>query len=120
MFSPGLVLEADEEDWARFFAGQGYQVEAGSQHEPLAAVDLNHPSISIGQQAGPQTVTRTFRALQAGTWTVEADVPGYEVTTSVGTVTGNRSGRKTTSVDLTFTRTAATSPMCTDPARTAF
>ncbi|MFC5379236.1 S8 family serine peptidase [Aquipuribacter nitratireducens] len=109
MLRPGLVLEAGEEEWARFYAGQGLQLgEPGSEYEPLATTDLNYPSIAIGQQAGPQTVTRTFRALQAGTWDVSVDVPGYEVTTSVDTVRGDASGKRSTSVDLTFTRTDAT------------
>ncbi|WP_336920941.1 S8 family serine peptidase [Aquipuribacter sp. SD81] len=108
MFTPGLVLEADEEDWARFYAGQGLQLGApGEEYEPIAASDLNYPSVAIGQQAGPQTVTRTFRALQAGTWDVSVDVPGFDVTTSVDTVRGDASGRRSTSVDFTFTRTDA-------------
>lgn len=108
MFTPGLVLPATEQDWGRFYAGQGLQLgEPGAEYEPLAATDLNLPSIAIGQQAGPQTVTRTFQALQSGTWDIAVDVPGYEVTTSTSQVVGNRSGRKTTSVDFTFTRTTA-------------
>ena len=108
MFTPGLVLEADEEDWAGFYASQGLQLgEPGDEYAAVEPTDLNYPSIGIGQQAGPQTVTRTFRALQSGTWTVDVDVPGYDVTTSVAAVTGNKSGNKTTSVDFTFTRTDA-------------
>jgi subtilisin family serine protease len=105
MFAPGLVLEADEEDWGGFYAGQGLPL--AEEFAVVEPTDLNYPSIGISQQAGPQTVTRTFRALQAGTWTIEADVPGYEVTTSVATVTGNRKGTRSTSVDFTFTRTDA-------------
>lgn len=108
MFSPGLVLPADEDDWGGFYAGQGLQLgDTGEEFEPVRPSDLNYPSVAIGQQAGPQTVTRTFQALQAGTWTVDADVPGYEVSSSVATVTGNAGGKKTTSVDFTFTRTDA-------------
>jgi len=108
MFTPGLVLPATEQDWGGFYAGQGLQLgEPGSEFAEVEATDLNYPSIAIGQRAGPQTVRRTFQALQRGTWTVEADIPGYEVTTSVAQVTGNKSGTKTTAVDFTFTRTDA-------------
>ena len=108
MFTPGLVLPATEQDWGGFYAGQGLQLgEPGSEFAEVAATDLNYPSIAIGQQAGPQTVRRTFQALQRGTWTVDADVPGYEVTTSVAQVTGNAGGTRSTSVDFTFTRTDA-------------
>ncbi len=111
MFAPGLVLEADEEDWAGFYASQGLQLgDVGDEYAAVEPTDLNYPSIGIGQQAGPQTVTRTFRALQSGTWTVAADVPGYDVTTSAATVKGNKSGNKTTSVDFTFTRSTPSSP----------
>lgn len=108
MFTPGLVLPATEQEWGGFYAGQGLQLgEPGDEYEPVAATDLNYPSIAIGQQAGPQTVTRTFRSLQAGTWTIDVDLPGYEVSTSTPTVRGNASGRSSTSVDFTFTRTDA-------------
>ena len=107
MFTPGLVLPATEDDWARFYAGQGLQVDSEREYEPLAATDLNYPSIAIGQQAGPQTVTRTFQALQAGTWDIEVELDGYDVTTSVDSVRGDASGRRSTSVDFTFTRTDA-------------
>lgn len=106
MFTPGLVVAADGQEWGGFYAGQGLQLgQPGSEFEPLAATDLNYPSIAIGQQAGPQTVTRTFEALQAGTWTIDVDLPGYDVTTSVPTV-GGGSGRES-SVQFTFRRTDA-------------
>ncbi len=108
MFDPGLVLPATEQEWGGIYAGQGLQLgRAGAQYEPIAATDLNHPSIAIGQQAGPRTVTRTFRSLQAGTWTIDVDLPGYEVSTSVPSIRGNASGTQQSSVDFTFTRTDA-------------
>ncbi len=108
MFTPGLVLPATEREWGGFFAGQGLQLgDPGSEFEAVAPTDLNYPSVAISQQAGPQTVTRTFQALQAGSWDIEVDLPGYEVSTSTPTVTGDGSGRASTSVDLTFTRTDA-------------
>ncbi|MGJ7440036.1 S8 family peptidase [Aquipuribacter sp. MA13-6] len=108
MFTPGLVLPSTEAEWGGFYAGQGLQLgDPGSEYEEIAPTDLNYPSVAISQQAGPQTVTRTFQALQAGTWDVEVDLPGYEVSTSTPTVRGNASGRAATSVDFTFTRTDA-------------
>ncbi|WP_380166983.1 S8 family peptidase [Jannaschia sp. R86511] len=108
MFTPGLVLPNTEAEWGGFYAGQGLQLgEPGSEFEEIAPTDLNYPSVAIGQQAGPQTVTRTFQALQAGTWTIDVDLPGYEVSTSTPSVRGDSSGRASTSVDFTFTRTDA-------------
>lgn len=107
MFDPGLVLPSTAEDWGRFYAGQGLQLGTGDeQFEPLAPTDLNHPSIAIGQQTAPQTVTRTFQAVRNGTWRIQADVPGYEVTSSVAAVRGLRN-RGPVDVDFTFTRTDA-------------
>ena len=108
MFTPGLVLPTTEQEWGGFYAGQGLQLgDAGAEYEAIAATDLNYPSVAISQQAGAQTVTRTFRSLEAGTWTIDVDLPGYEVSTSTSKVRGNASGRKSTSVDFTFTRTDA-------------
>ena len=107
MLEPGLVLPVSAEEWGSFYAGQGLQLgEPDAPFAELGPTDLNYPSFAISQQTAPQTVTRTFQAVRNGVWHVQADVPGYEVTSSVHAVRGLRN-RGPVSVDFTFTRTDA-------------
>ncbi|WP_246486928.1 hypothetical protein [Kribbella qitaiheensis] len=60
---PGLVYDSSYDDWARFVCGSGqvrdtHDLCAKGKRDPS---DLNYPSISIGDLAGKQTVTRTVR-----------------------------------------------------------
>ena len=82
--SPGLVYDAGPADWLGFLQGLGYQMGA----TPIAAKDVNLPSIAIGGLTGTQTVTRTVTALTAGSYTAAIDVPGItaEVTPDVVTL----------------------------------
>ena len=84
MATPGLVYDAGPSDWLGFLQGQGYQLGVA----PVAAKDVNLPSIAIGGLTGTQTVTRTVTALTAGTYSAEVDVPGItaEVTPDVLTL----------------------------------
>ena len=71
-FAPGLVFESDVFDWYDYIEGSGYDV--GGWDTSVDPSDLNQASISIGSLAGTQTVTRTVRAAEAGTY--EASVTG--------------------------------------------
>jgi len=84
MATPGLVYDAGPSDWLGFLQGQGYQLGVA----PVAAKDVNLPSIAIGGLTGTQTVTRTVTALSAGSYSAEVDVPGItaEVTPDVLTL----------------------------------
>jgi len=53
---PGLVFDSGWADWLGFLQGQGL-IDAGLA--PIAATDLNEPSVAIGSLAGKQTTTRT-------------------------------------------------------------
>lgn len=72
--NPGLVVTSSVQQWAGFYAGQGLQLGAFA---PIAPTDLNVPSIAASQVAGSQTITRSFTALQAGTWKVSVSVRGF-------------------------------------------
>lgn len=78
---PGLAYDADVDDWAQFYKGQGLDLFEDPTVPVIAPADLNTPSIQIGQLAGTKTVTRTVTALEAGTWTASVDAPpGVDVT----------------------------------------
>jgi hypothetical protein len=103
---PGLVVTSTPAQWAGFYAAQGLQLGAQDKpFPPIAATDLNVPSIAVSTLAGRQTVSRTFTALRAGRYTVSADVPGFSVTARP-TVAFTAAGQSQT-VDFTFTRTKA-------------
>jgi subtilisin family serine protease len=103
-FDPGLVVTAGTADWLRFYEGQG--LDFGPGVSPMAASDLNIPSIAQGQVTASTTISRTFTGLQAGTWDVEASVAGFEVSTDKDQVVIDSAG-DSVKVTFTFTRTDA-------------
>jgi subtilisin family serine protease len=66
-FDPGLVYDSNPTDWKRYACGLGqWQLLENGQQEcaKVGAIDpsdLNYASISVGDLAGTQTVTRTVR-----------------------------------------------------------
>ena len=81
--TPGLVYDAGPGDWLAFLQGQG--VELGIP--PLAAKDVNLPSIALGSLAGSQVVTRAVTAVKAGTYRASVVVPGVQATVSPAELT---------------------------------
>ena len=57
-FRPGLVVTSGVDDWLSFFEGQGF--DFGPDVDPMAASDLNIPSIARGQVTASTTIARTF------------------------------------------------------------
>jgi hypothetical protein len=100
-FDPGLVVTSDAEDWRGFLQGQGLDLGV----EPLAASDLNGPSIAQGQVTSSTMISRTFTALEAGSWSVAADVPGFDVTHKASFEMKEAGADEV--VDFTFKRTDA-------------
>jgi Subtilase family/Fibronectin type-III domain/PA domain/Peptidase inhibitor I9 len=103
---PGLVYDNGPTDWTRFICGTG-QLPASacaSIGGPLDPSDLNLASITIGDMAGSQTVTRTVRSVGKKTekYTVSfSGLPGINTpTVAPFEIKSNR----TKTLSLTFTR----------------
>ena len=105
-FDPGLVVTSGVDDWLSFFEGQGF--DFGPSVSPMAASDLNIPSIASGQVTASTTIARTFTGLQPGTWNVAANVPGFDVSPDKSQVVIGKAGD---SVKVTFTFTRTTAPL---------
>ena len=114
-FDPGLVVTSTPAEWLSFMEGQG--LDFGPSVSPMAATDLNIPSMAKGQVTASVTIARTFTALQAGTWNVAASVPGFTSAIDRPSITLAQ-GEKAT-VTFTFTRTTATSEGLRDRLRHA-
>lgn len=78
--TPGLVLDADLDDYARYLEGQDPRIVPGDL-PPLAAADLNLPAVSFGSFTGVATTSRTFTSVEDDrtSWTVAVEgVPGLQ------------------------------------------
>ncbi|WP_328506685.1 S8 family serine peptidase [Streptomyces sp. NBC_00391] len=111
---PGLVYDSTSADWTAYLCAIGQQpvTENGDDACPTAAKtdpsDLNHPSISVGDLLGAQTVTRTVTNVSSETATYQAKTqtpPGFraEVTPKRLTVAPGGSA----SYQVTLERTSA-------------
>ncbi|PKH41890.1 pre-peptidase C-terminal domain-containing protein [Nocardioides alpinus] len=98
-FRPGLVVESRKADWDRFIVGQGLPLPGVA---PMAATDLNIPSMAKGQVTASIAISRTFTALEAGTWDVAAVVPGFDVVIDKPSITLAKGASET--VKFTFTK----------------
>ena len=76
MVDPGLVYDANEEDYWKFIQGTGINLGLPSSTLPR---DMNVPSFSLGNLTGKIEVTRTVTALTPGVYKVKANVPGVKV-----------------------------------------
>jgi subtilisin family serine protease len=95
--SPGLVYDAGPGDWLGFLQGLGYQLGVA----PVAAKDVNLPSIAIGQLAGTQSVTRTVTAVTAGSYRAKVDVPGITAKVTPDRLTLEEGEKATFTVQFT-------------------
>jgi subtilisin family serine protease len=100
-FDPGLFVTSNARDWRRFVQGQGYDVGM----RPLAAKDLNGPSLAQGQVTSRTSFTREFRASMKGTWKVSVHLPGFVADTRDKVVSHGAGDR--VSLTVRFTRTTA-------------
>ncbi len=103
--SPGLVYDAGLADWFGFLQGLGIDLGV----VPVAAKDVNVPSVALGSLAGSQMVTRTVTAVKAGTYRATIEVPGVQATVSPAELT-LREGESAT---FTVTFTTAGAPLDT-------
>lgn len=81
--SPGLVYDAGISDWMGFLQGQGIDLGVA----PIAAKDVNLPSVALGAMSGSQTVARRVTAMTAGTYRAAITLPGITATVSPAEVT---------------------------------
>lgn len=107
--NPGLVYDSNFNDWLAFLCGATTGVNpsycsalAGAGYS-LDPSDLNVPSISIGQMAGTQTVTRTVKNVgEKEKYTFSyTGLAGFTVTPSVSSFTINKNASKTYTVTFT-------------------
>lgn len=99
--SPGLVYNAGLADWLGFLQGLGIDLGV----VPVAAKDVNVPSLALGALAGSQTVIRTVTAVKAGTYRATIDVPGITATVSPAELT--LAEGESASFTVTFTTAGA-------------
>ena len=78
LLDPGLVFDANEQDWRGFLRSQGVETTDGSAVEAISASDLNVPSIAVGDLAGRTTITRTVTNVSGKTESFSADVSGLD------------------------------------------
>ncbi len=118
-FAPGLVYDAGLLDYFGFMCDaapssftdpEATCAELSEAGIPTDASDLNYPSISVGELAGSQTVTRTVTSVAeentARTYTVSVNAPaGYAVSVSPSTFTLRRG--QTATYEVTFVNQAA-------------
>ena len=85
MVDPGLVYDAGFGDYLAFLKGQGLCCAASASIPARDASDLNQPSLSVGDLAGVQTLTRTVTNVGGAAATYNATVvapTGFTVSVS--------------------------------------
>ncbi|MFF6785723.1 S8 family serine peptidase [Streptomyces sp. NPDC012510] len=111
---PGLVYDSTSADWTAYLCALNRRPVTGDGGDPCATApktdpsDLNYPTISVGDLAGEQTVTRTVTNVgdATGVYTATLRAPhGYRATVSPKRLVVPPGGSATYRV--TFTRTDA-------------
>jgi hypothetical protein len=106
---PGLVYDLGAEDYRRFLCGQVLRTQLDcSGVTPLAAYDLNLPSLSAGAVMGNQTLHRTVTNVgkTAATYTAAASLPGFKVEVQPASLVLGPGAKGDFSVKLTRTDAA--------------
>ncbi|QDO90097.1 S8 family serine peptidase [Ornithinimicrobium ciconiae] len=105
-YNPGLVYDAGWDEWTAYACSIG-QLGAPCPETPVDPSDLNYPSISIGDLAGQQTVTRTVTDVtgEGGTWDITVDEPAGISVDAPASITVEAGG--TASFEVAFTVTSA-------------
>jgi hypothetical protein len=101
---PGLVYDVGAEDYRRFLCGQVLRTAPDcSGATPLAAYDLNLPSLSAAAVMGNQTLHRTVTNVgkTAATYTASASLPGFKVEVQPATLVLGAGAKGDFSVKLT-------------------
>ncbi|MEV7646781.1 S8 family serine peptidase [Arthrobacter sp. NPDC089319] len=93
MGDPGLVYDANVEDWLGFIQGTGLDLGL-KKKDVIQSKDLNVPSFALGKLSGEVTVERTLTALEPGSYTVDVDLPGVAVKVSPRKLNFTKSGQE--------------------------
>ncbi|MET8976383.1 S8 family serine peptidase [Streptomyces sp. NPDC004539] len=111
---PGLVYDSTSADWIAYVCALGHSPVTGDGSDACATArktdpsDLNHPTVSVGDLTGRQSVSRTVTnvARWPSVYTVAVDAPpGFDVTVSPRRLVVAPGASATYTV--TFTRTDA-------------
>ncbi|WP_307794406.1 S8 family peptidase [Arthrobacter cavernae] len=95
VLSPGLVYDADTEDFLKFIQGTGLDLGMPGLGSTLPR-DMNVASFALGNLAGRIEVTRTVTALTPGLYRATANVPGVKVKVSPSVLDFRSAGEKKT------------------------
>ena len=81
--TPGLVVDTPVVDYLRYLEGQDPDLVADGAVTPLAAVDLNLPSVAFSRFTGPASTVRTLTSVDAGlqSWAAAVESPAGVLTT---------------------------------------
>ena len=75
--TPGLVVDTPVTDYVRYLKGQAPEAVPDGAVTPLAAIDLNLPSVAFSHFTGAGTAVRTFTSVdpRPTSWTVSVEAP---------------------------------------------
>jgi hypothetical protein len=102
MFNPGLFVLSDGRQWRGYLAGLGLDTGVA----PIAAKDVNVPSLAQGYVMSTTSFTRTFTASRKGTWKIKVSVPGFKSSANKSAVVSRRKN-DLEQVKFSFQRTTA-------------
>jgi subtilisin family serine protease len=82
--TPGLVVDTPVADYMRYLEGQDPDLVTDIAVTPLAAADLNLPSVAVSRFTGLATTVRTFTSVddRPQTWRAAVESPGGILTTA--------------------------------------
>ncbi|WP_445155409.1 S8 family serine peptidase [Arthrobacter sp. Hor0625] len=93
MVDPGLIYDADAEDYLKFIQGTGVDLGLKSSTKPR---DMNVASFGLGNLTGRIEVTRTLTALTPGVYKASFNVPGIKVSVAPAALNFKAAGEKRT------------------------
>lgn len=93
MVDPGLVYDANTQDYLKFIQGTG--VDLGLKSSTKAR-DMNVPSFALGNLTGKIEVTRTVTALTPGVYKASVNVPGIKVSVAPAALNFKAAGEQRT------------------------
>src|SRR6185295_5008615 len=86
--NPGLVVDTPVTDYARYLKAQVPEAVPDGTVAPLAAVDLNLPSVAFSHFTGTGTTVRTFTSVDSRpqSWAVSVEAPAGVAATATPSI----------------------------------